>query len=642
MDKKIMITNLSLKGLSLIALAAFWGGLVYRVFGLGLFGLILSVILITLSFIILLKIERKYNQKTAEESSRQSTKDREKYKISRPLLTITYSVFYFICFYFLFTGATVKSIVSPWQVVPINFFAVYFLASLVLFLLLTRRRKINLFLVSLHFFLTYAVILFVYRLGFGYDYFIHQATLELIDKQGLVLPQPLYYLGHYGLLTLIHKISGLPLVWLHRLLVPALAAIFLPALLYRACNAILKNNFRPWYLLLFLLIPLPFLTFTTPQNFALLLLLFVILLSVSYKNFFEFMVMAILALAALVTQPIAGIPAILLVLALIVRDSQVSAWIKCFGFSAIFILSAVLLPLAFYLFEKPQFSADGWSLSSLLPSLTLASAGSDNIILNFIYFYAYNFWVAPVILSIAGLWLARKYGQLTRLAPNLLLAGGLFVAYFLTKILPFNFLIGYEQDDYPKRILLVACLFLAPFIILSIGKLVELIRRQNLLFKTSWLVFALLLLCASLYLTYPRFDRYFNSRGYSVGESDFAAVDWIEQAAGGDYIVLANQQVSVAALSRFGFKKYYPGDIFYYPIPTGGPLYNYYLEMVYQKPTRETMAKATALAGVNKGYFVLNKYWTDFAKILAEAKLAADSWQSIDEGQVYIFKFDLQ
>jgi len=639
MINNLSITNLYLKALSLLALTTFWGGLIYRLFGLGVFGVIIGLLLIGLSFIILLKIERKYNFYSINKSSAETPEKYGPVSSKTKILVLSYLALTAASFYVLYYAGTIKSIVSPWEAVPSYFFILYLLATAALLIILNCSNRSNLLLVSLHFFLTYSVILFVYRLGFGYDYFIHQATLELIDKQGLVEPRPFYYLGQYGLLTLIHKISGLPLIWLHRLLVPALAAIFLPALLYRACNAILKNNFRPWYLLLFLLIPLPFLTFTTPQNFALLLLLFVILLSVSYKNFFEFIVMAILALAALVTQPIAGVPAMLLALALAVRDSKAPARIKRFGFSAIFVLSAVLLPLAFYLFEKPQFSAAGWPLGNLLPSLTLASAGSNDIILNFIYFYAYNFWVAPVILSIAGLWLARKDGQLTRLAPNLLLAGGLFVAYFLTKILPFNFLIGYEHDDYAKRILLVACLFLAPFIILSIGKLVELIRRQNLLFKTSWLVFALLLLCASLYLTYPRFDRYFNSRGYSVGESDLAAVDWIEQNAGGDYIVLANQQVSVAALSRFGFKKYYRGDIFYYPIPTGGPLYNYYLEMVYQKPTRETMAKAMELAGVNEGYFVLNKYWTDFAKVLAEAKLAAKSWREFGGGQVYVFSY---
>ncbi|MBU4375668.1 hypothetical protein KKH38_04155, partial [Patescibacteria group bacterium] len=143
---------------------------------------------------------------------------------------------------------------------------------------------------------------------------------------------------------------------------------------------------------------------------------------------------------------------------------------------------------------------------------------------------------------------------------------------------------------------------------------------------------------------------YFNSRCFSTSKNDIEAVNWIENNTESDYIVLANQQVSAAALREFGFKKYYSpplidkergsgGEVFYYPVPTGGPLYQYYLDMVYEKPSRETMAKAMDLAGVSEGYFVLNKYWRAFDKILEEAKLEADSWEDIGDGDVFVFKY---
>ena len=46
------------------------------------------------------------------------------------------------------------------------------------------------------------------------------------------------------------------------------------------------------------------------------------------------------------------------------------------------------------------------------------------------------------------------------------------------------------------------------------------------------------------------------------------------------------------------------------------------------------------LTGVDVGYFVLNKYWWAFKKILDEAKLSADSWQAIDNGEVVVFKYE--
>ncbi|MEK7202970.1 MAG: hypothetical protein AAB653_01515, partial [Patescibacteria group bacterium] len=65
----------------------------------------------------------------------------------------------------------------------------------------------------------------------------------------------------------------------------------------------------------------------------------------------------------------------------------------------------------------------------------------------------------------------------------------------------------------------------------------------------------------------------------------------------------------------------------------------YHLDMIYKEPSSETMKQAMDLAGVNQGFFVLNKYWHQFPKILAKAKLSAKSWKEIDNGQVYVFKY---
>jgi hypothetical protein len=165
--------------------------------------------------------------------------------------------------------------------------------------------------------------------------------------------------------------------------------------------------------------------------------------------------------------------------------------------------------------------------------------------------------------------------------------------------------------------------------------------KQNHKTIIPFLIFLALLISASLYLSYPRKDNYFDSHEYAVSQTDIDAVKWIEaNKKSDDYIVLANQQVSVAALREFGFKKYYKDNsIFYYPIPTGSGLYQYFLDMVYKKPSSETMAMAMEPAGVKEGYFVLNKYWWASPKIVDEAKLSADFWKSFDGGQVYIFGY---
>jgi hypothetical protein len=149
------------------------------------------------------------------------------------------------------------------------------------------------------------------------------------------------------------------------------------------------------------------------------------------------------------------------------------------------------------------------------------------------------------------------------------------------------------------------------------------------------------MITASLYLSYPRMDNYHNSHGYSISEQCLEAVDWIEKDAKKEYIVLANQQVSVAALEKFGFDRYHKKNIYFYPIPTSGKLYDYYLDMVYKKASFKTMKEAMEYAGVEQGYFVLNKYWWAFPKIKREAELEATNVKEIGDGDIFIFKYEL-
>jgi hypothetical protein len=77
-------------------------------------------------------------------------------------------------------------------------------------------------------------------------------------------------------------------------------------------------------------------------------------------------------------------------------------------------------------------------------------------------------------------------------------------------------------------------------------------------FKLTAAVGLAFMLLASVYASYPRFDNYYNSRGYSTGEADITSVKRAEERADGEkYIALANQQVSAAALHEFGFHNRY-------------------------------------------------------------------------------------
>ncbi len=648
-----------------LALISFFGAVVYRVYSLNNIGVAISLILAIISFFIIQRFKTGNKKQVTCNIKRVITNTErntviKKIKLINLLLVACYLLLVLSLFYILFTSQTTESIISPWQVMPNYFFIVYGLATAVLVFTILRINNAPTTyklqatsLIIIHYFLSFSIVLIIYKIGYGFDSFIHQATVDLINKTGSVEPKPFYYLGQYSLVVILHKITTLPLIWLDKLLAPLLAAIYLPITLWRVFKKLFADNKSSLLLILTVLIlPFSFLIATTPQNFAYLLLLIIILLGLACKNIYDLIIIYVLALTAAVFQPIAGIPAIMFALLLTVYHSDVEtqnlASLRKYFYSLIFIISSIALPLAFYLLNGnktiPPFVKGGLGefMNGVLPTLTVPS--QENFILNFIYLYGFNLKIIIGVITITGLIIAYRHRRECKIFfIYLIMSLSLGISYLLVKILPFSFLIDYEKNNYSDRILLISIFFLAPFILTALYGFIHRTLKQKNSVKIPLLLFMVILITASLYLSYPRFDRYFNSRGYSVGQSDIDAARRIEKNSEQDYIVLANQQVSAAALREFGFKKYYETDskskIFYYPIPTGGPLYQYYLDMVYKKPSRRTMLAAMELTGVNEGYFVLNKYWWAFPKILEEAKLEADSWEEIYGGEVYIFKY---
>jgi len=154
-------------------------------------------------------------------------------------------------------------------------------------------------------------------------------------------------------------------------------------------------------------------------------------------------------------------------------------------------------------------------------------------------------------------------------------------------------------------------------------------------------LFCILGFLALTYTAYPRDDGFTRSRGFNVSQSDIDAAWAIEEYADGStYSVLANQAMSAAALQEFGFKQYFPGDIFYYPIPTGGELYSYYLQMADEAPTKEVVEKVRELTGAETIFFALHDYWWQADRIKEIAKQESDDWFAIGEGAITIFVFD--
>jgi hypothetical protein len=209
-------------------------------------------------------------------------------------------------------------------------------------------------------------------------------------------------------------------------------------------------------------------------------------------------------------------------------------------------------------------------------------------------------------------------------------------------VISINFLIDYEQGDYANRILEISFYFLYPIIFYGLIIFLKKLSKQKEVIRILFIIFISALITSSLYLSYPRSDDYQTSQLFNISQTDIETVKWINQDAESEnFIVLANQQVSAAAVKEYGFKKYFNSQ-FYYPIPTNSPLYSYYLKMVDEEPKREYVDEAMINLGVKQAYFVMNSYWWRFKEITDEAKKTADSFKLINNGANIVFKYNLK
>jgi len=652
---KYLRKNLLYSFIILISLITAISAVIYRVYALNKVGIAISLILTAIIFIILQTLLKSkycepistYKLNNKENNFKAATKP-----IINYILSTSYLLLLTCLFYILYSSRTVEAIISPWQTLPDYFFLLYGLATLLLFLIILNNKfnqLIKITLISLHYFLSFSMAWLIYKIGYGYDPFVHQATVDLIAKTGSVEPKPFYYLGQYGLTIILHKITTIPIAWIDKLLVPVLATVAIPASILIFLNKQFNNNKINFLLIVVLLVfPFSFFIVTTPQNLAYIFLLLTILFGLACSSWAELLTIYLFSLTTLLIHPLAGIPAILFSLSLTIYHSDRNK-IKKVLYAIIFILSSITLPLAFYFMEIKN------NLAIQNPTITAGQTnhiftnfivpGQENFILNFIYLYGFNIKLLITLVALAGIGLAIRHRKKCKiLFICLLMAFSTGLAYFLTKKLTFNYLIDYERNIFSERILIVVAIFLIPFIFITIYYFINKLLKQPKIIKIFILLFLAILITTSLYISYPRLDNYHNSHGYSVSQNDIEAVNWIEADADGNYIVLANQQTSAAALRELGFNHYVTlkdnSKTYFYPIPTSSQLYPYYLDMVYKKPSRDTMMTAMDFTDVETSYFVLNKYWWAFAKILAEAKIEADSWKNINNGEIYIFKYN--
>ncbi len=607
--------------------------LFYFIYQLDTISLVLSLLFSYLPIKYLIKEKTKTNyQKEINEKSK---------NIYSKILLISYFIFLASSFFSLFLSRTDQAIISPWSVVPPVFFLFFCLAVFSLILYFNQIKKpsqINKVALFFLYLLVFSVALIVYKIGYGFDPFIHEASIRHIIEHGFILPKTPYYIGQYSIIAALNQLLALPLGLINKIIVPLLAALLIPCLIYKFLNKIVETEAEklaiPLVIVLSLLLGFAPFIISTPQNLAYLFLMATIVFNLN-RQVLPFGLIS--ALATFFIHPLAGLPAILFCLSLIGQKYLISQKLKIFWSWLIPIITSLIVPLSLIIGGGADFNLNfnfSWP--------TIFWLNQENLILNFIYFFAHNAGWLLIIMIIVALLSQRKSQFYSQITDSLKMSLAIFIAAALSLSLTFQKLINYEQTDYAQRIAIMAFLFLLPLIWLFFLKIIVKIKKSSRPIKFLIFFYLALILTASLYLSYPRQDNYHNSRGYSLSSHDLETVSVIADWAENDYIVLANQSVAVAAIKEKGFDNYFNNQtepLYFYSIPTGGPLYQFYLDMVYQEANRQTMIKAMDLASVNEAYLVINHYWWASQKIIKEAKLWADDYKSIDQGKIKIFRY---
>lgn len=482
--------------------------------------------------------------------------------------------------------------------------------------------------------------LLIFQTGYGFDPFVHRATEMHILQNGVITPKPLWYVGQHALVVMVTHFTGLSLMAIDKLLLPAGAAFLVVGWLYVIAP-------ESWTRRVLLLLLLPFITWftaTTPQgigNLLYLILMLELLMVARKKLGWALPALTIAAIATL--HPMATVPALILTVftILVIRGAR----LRIAAPAAL--MTALLMPALFFVNE--------WQKTHAIPSLgELAARAASRFAIdvdalplqnsfyalpNVTYTLRILIWLFALGCVAYGIAVLRNRAFMR---PYLWTAGILAVstalAHFLTALPD---VISYEQFDYSLRMLWMMGFTLLPFF--WYGGLAAINRLQ----RTHWSVQGLLVitltagLTANLYLLYPRVDRMVNHRGYSTGAADLIAAEFIDfQNPNGNYAVLANQSVAAGALRQLGFKYEFrtkDGPVYFYPVPTGGPLYQYYLDMIDKGPTTDIAKAALEYTGAERVYFVLNDYWWRDYRIANEAKKYADWWTDIAGGAIHIF-----
>ncbi len=534
-------------------------------------------------------------------------------------------------------ASTVAAIRTPWPLLPAPTIACFGMIAVSALLAAWKSRTtiVPVLIAAVGIAVTLAIAPLVYSNGFGFDGFLHRASMEVLDTTGTLNPKPPYYIGWYVFETWFSRLTNIALTDLDRWIMPIFSLLIPLGIGW----ALRDRSRRGWAVAaVLLLLPLAPFVASTPQALAYLTGFAALCAALGELHPVAALTLGIWSLAI---HPLAGLPLFFVTLAIVLKEKKILAILAV-------ILAGLSVPAAFILLG--HISASGFTLdlsklvdksvfdsiwSHLQPPSNRVALWADGAAL-------LEFLQLPLAFILAA---ALAYKNRThRREWLILLASGALICLaglILKTAGDFAFLIDYERGNYADRLFLIGRLILLVPAAAALGASLARTLRLPVLASIFSIVMFGAAVSANAYNALPRQDAANNSHGWSVGHTDIEAVRWIDKdSSGSPYTVLANQSVSAGAIQEFGFKRYV-GDTFYYPIPTGGPLYQDFLDAMSPDTNLDPMRNAAKLGQSKLVYVVLNDYWWDAARVAEHLSSMSDTMHDFNDGQVRVYRFEI-
>lgn len=517
----------------------------------------------------------------------------------------------------LWGAQSTEALRGPWDALPLS--SVLWLAVPFALALLSRQAVLMALLLGVGTLVTAVV----FPLGFGFDPFVHQATVEHLMAYGDISPKQPYYAAFYALVQGMATVFALPVQRVLRFLLPTLFTLTA----WWGVRGARPPLATAWVLSL-LFFPLNIITQGTP--YALGTLFFLITILAGWRGA-PVRLQITAALAALLTHPIPGMFALAAF-----GTARRSLWGRALGVCA----AALGVPALFF---TQSFLQGGAALTPTLQQLlelfSFAANGTYAPWTDLTYWLGANRWWLAVFFALLGTALAHRPSAT-------MLAGGAAIlsAIGTAGVITFTNLPTHEQLDYARRLLELSTLFFLPTLTHLFTTLLDRLPRLH----DRWPLALLsgLTLSSMIIAAYPRHDAYARFGGITVSAADYRALAAIEvHAQGSPYAVLANQAMSAAALQTFGFVDRYVGenhDVYFYPIPSGSLFGQLATTMLQEGITNSGIARMFTLTSSDILYVVVHDYWNLKTKLAAQlAPLSSEIFAPAPGITVYVLRWPL-